>query len=214
MAPLEEGWFERPLASLHPIACRFQQSWNIPVRSRSSLLPIDVSAKENEAILYKSSSGFEPTTFLIQASVRYEAHTNPQDHGALAYFYLLLLLQICEWTLPLKRKQHFNWNQNFEQNIFFSGQINSWKSNFSDSIFVTLTFCGLITKLDQSGIGKFKCLPKIISALNRLWQCWFVNILFLSVAAPFWVILGSLTREEIWLSMCCVFRRVLTQSKF
>ena len=29
-------------------------------------------------------------TFLIQASIRYEAHANPQDHGALAVNYYFL----------------------------------------------------------------------------------------------------------------------------
>ena len=55
--PIEEDWFERPLAS--------SSSHSFQFVSRSSLLfSIDVSAKENE-ILYKSSPGFEPTTFLI-----------------------------------------------------------------------------------------------------------------------------------------------------
>ena len=59
MAPLEEGWFERLLCSSKN--CRPQIIWSF-----HSILPFNPSTpqKKNE-VLYNSSPGFEPTTFLI-----------------------------------------------------------------------------------------------------------------------------------------------------
>ena len=57
MAPLEEGWFERLLCSKN---CRSQIIWSF-----HSVLPFNPSTQKKNEVLYKSSPGFEPTTFLI-----------------------------------------------------------------------------------------------------------------------------------------------------
>ena len=86
--PVEEDWFKPPLASFAIV------SSSPDLRSRSSpdfiyglvAVPVHGLVAVSKLNLQKKTNvpGFEPTTFLIQASVRYEAHTNPQDHDALA----------------------------------------------------------------------------------------------------------------------------------
>ena len=63
-ATLKEGWFERPLASSHRICIvvvpvRFLEAVSFFQSNRSW------SPQKKTKFLYKSSPGFEPTTFLI-----------------------------------------------------------------------------------------------------------------------------------------------------
>ena len=77
--PVEEGWFKPPLASFAIVSSspdlRSRSSPDfiyglvaVPVHGLVAVSKLNLQKKTN--VLYKPSPGFEPTTFLIQASVR------------------------------------------------------------------------------------------------------------------------------------------------
>ena len=90
--PVEECWFKGPL-----VPWRSQTADHCPfIWSFHSIFN---TTKERQPS-YSALPGFEPTTFLIQASVRFEAHTNPQDHGALACWSLFTYLTSKSTVFP------------------------------------------------------------------------------------------------------------------
>ena len=90
--PIEEGWFERSLASFQSHCCRSSSMKSGVSNFSWSKSPFNrcMSLQKITKHLYKTSPGFEPTTFLIHDLITWQIR--PLDHRGQPCLYRTLSL--------------------------------------------------------------------------------------------------------------------------